>query len=177
MNTLGNFCEKCLKYDKFYDELSYKFECDHTICVECISKEIQNNNLSKCGICAKNINLNLKQIYDELNLIPIVNLKYNYGFNFENPLWLYFLNTSNKKWLYSKNHNDLINAAYNCYKLNQIHNFEIDINNKLYIIDFKNNKQYPKNFPNKFRTIKMLNLNSSEDITNNNIVGVAGVYL
>ena len=153
----------------------FPISCQHLICLDCIEELIDEGQHKKCPLCQSILTKNLHKIFSEFLINPVSKLSYYYDFNLNDKLWCYTGNGHN--WLYTKEQCDEINDAMDsdnpCFELN----IKIGNHMETYVIDFDDGVQYPKNNPNKRRSIWQFQFNSLSDLKKNKIIGVAGKIL
>jgi len=178
------------------DSQELRLSCSHYVCPTCANNMINENQYVSCPKCGIICQEDIKTLFDIYISNPINKLFFNYGFAIDNVLWTYSGFRENK-WLYDKKQCSMIEDAYKKYlnlsdselstespettseetsSNNSEFNIDITINGNTvtYILNFENMKQYPINDNTKKRNLCRFTLYSYDDITENNIIGVAG---
>lgn len=198
-NDIPNNCCVCLSIIENLLILS----CGHHTCLKCADILINSNKTINCPTCQIQLTINIKKLLASALLDPLKKLNFYHNISIGDILWGY--RGSGHNWLYSKENCDIIENAYQQFENtsdNDEHGDESDdensdengendginkntveiiINmngsNKIYVINFDKQIQYPKNTPHYKRKIFTFTLKSKRDLEKNKIIGVAGQLL
>lgn len=178
-------CCVCSKLEGF------KLSCSHTLCAKCASDKINENQIISCPKCGIICQDDIKTLFDTYMSVPINKLFVDHDFIQDDVLWTYSGFRENK-WLYTREQCITIENAYKNFldlnddessnssvdESNDISEFNLSVtinnNTTTYILNFDNMDQHPLNDSTKKRNLDRFLLCSYDDITNNNIIGVAG---
>jgi len=170
----SNICANCAY-------LSYhiiKLSCNHQFCLDCCHEFVKNDQPT-CPKCQTPSPNDFRMLVNKYLSNPVNKLSYLYNISLGSTLWAY--TGRNQKWLYSKEILEQIEAAYIEFvqstdeTLSQVE-IEIIANNnpEIYVIDFNDMVQYPKNVNHKYRKIIRFTFKTGNELERYNIVGIAG---
>jgi len=179
-----NHCGVCGNSDVFSGGVSpqrglgntlLKLSCNHHICLKCAEDTIKmdsHNACPKCGIfLANDIN---KLITDHLN-DPENKLAFEHGFQNGAVIWTYS-GANGKKWAYTRDQCKSIEEAYEEFLIDGTKKeFRLNVSNgSWYILNFDSMQQSNFNDNNKTRNLDRFEMDSYQDIIDNDVIGISG---